>query len=81
MFINVRGKKRNGIIQNYQFNFTRQPPVFLPRRPDAIKFKAFDRNGTITDERTTYSIGGGNFKTMKHNRKPNRYTDIKGCRI
>lgn len=35
------------------------PSTVLPAHPNGIRFEALDGSGTITDEWTTYSIGGG----------------------
>ena len=36
-----------------------KPSVFLPKHPNAILLQALDKAGHITDEKTVYSIGGG----------------------
>lgn len=36
-----------------------QPDVFLPFHPNGMRFKAFAADGTIADDVTLYSIGGG----------------------
>lgn len=36
-----------------------QPDTFLPRHPNALKFEAFDATGSLLEEWTAYSIGGG----------------------
>ncbi|MEN8117481.1 MAG: L-serine ammonia-lyase [Bacteroidota bacterium] len=36
-----------------------EPKTFLPKHPNALKFKAFDKQNKILDEWTAYSIGGG----------------------
>jgi L-serine dehydratase len=36
-----------------------EPKVFLPIHPNGIKFEAFDARGSLLNEWTTYSIGGG----------------------
>jgi L-serine dehydratase len=36
-----------------------KPKDFLAKHPNAMNFKAFDKNGNTTDDWTAYSIGGG----------------------
>lgn len=36
-----------------------KPDVFLPQHPNGLKFEAFNRNGMLVGEWTTFSIGGG----------------------
>ena len=36
-----------------------EPTVFLPFHPNGMKFEALDADGTTTDTRTIYSVGGG----------------------
>ncbi|MDE5720678.1 MAG: L-serine ammonia-lyase [Paramuribaculum sp.] len=36
-----------------------QPDIFLPFHPNGMKFQARDASGTVTDEWTVYSVGGG----------------------
>ncbi|MFV0592247.1 MAG: L-serine ammonia-lyase [Draconibacterium sp.] len=36
-----------------------EPKTFLPRHPNALKFKALNAGNTVLDEWTCYSIGGG----------------------
>lgn len=36
-----------------------EPEIFLPFHPNGMLFKSKDENGTITDEWTVYSVGGG----------------------
>lgn len=36
-----------------------KPDEFLPKHPNAMKFKAFDEQNKMLDEWTAYSIGGG----------------------
>lgn len=33
--------------------------IFLPRHPNAMEFAAFDQAGSLTDQWTAYSVGGG----------------------
>lgn len=36
-----------------------EPKTFLPKHPNAMNFKAYDKSGNIVDDWTAYSIGGG----------------------
>ena len=36
-----------------------EPSVFLPKHPNAILLQALDKAGHVMDEKTVYSIGGG----------------------
>jgi L-serine dehydratase len=47
------------IFQQYQCNIVWQPATFLPKHPNALKFIAFNADGTVQDEWTAYSVGGG----------------------
>ena len=46
-------------FQNYQFDIEWQPKIFLPKHPNALKFSAFTADGSLMDEWTAYSVGGG----------------------
>ncbi len=36
-----------------------EPTTFLPFHPNGMKFRAYDRDGTLTEEWVVYSVGGG----------------------
>ena len=36
-----------------------EPTVFLPKHPNALHLQALDKAGHVTDEKTIYSVGGG----------------------
>ena len=36
-----------------------EPTVFLPFHPNGMKFQALDKEGNVADERTIFSVGGG----------------------
>ena len=46
-------------FKNFQFDIHWEPAIFLPKHPNALKFTAFKTDGTVLDEWTAYSIGGG----------------------
>ena len=46
-------------LKHYQFDIEWQPKIFLPKHPNALKFSAFRADGSLMDEWTAYSIGGG----------------------
>jgi L-serine dehydratase len=46
-------------FQNYQFHIEWQPKIFLPKHPNALKFSAINADGSVLDEWTAYSVGGG----------------------
>jgi L-serine dehydratase len=46
-------------FRNYQLHIEWQPKIFLPKHPNALKFSAFNTDGTALDEWTAYSVGGG----------------------
>lgn len=47
----VLGSDRTSIIW--------QPDINLPYHPNGMKYQAYDESGTLTDEWTVYSVGGG----------------------
>ncbi|NOR74142.1 MAG: L-serine ammonia-lyase [Draconibacterium sp.] len=47
------------VLDNYELEIIWKPKVFLPMHPNALSFKAFDKENTLLDEWTAYSIGGG----------------------
>jgi L-serine dehydratase len=49
----------NDTFKNRDLKIIWEPQTFLPKHPNALKFKAFDSADKITDEWTAYSIGGG----------------------
>ena len=46
----------------YDINIVWRPETFLPYHPNAMTFKAFDREGSQVSELTVYSVGGGAIK-------------------
>ncbi len=46
-------------MENYELEIFWKPKVFLPRHPNALNFKAFDKQNKLLDDWTAYSIGGG----------------------
>ena len=46
-----------------------KPEVFLPYHPNGMTFRSLDESGTVTDEWTVYSVGGG---TLEEEGKPRR---------
>lgn len=46
-------------FKNENFEILWEPKVFLPKHPNALKFAAFNKESTLLDEWTAYSIGGG----------------------
>lgn len=42
-----------------ELNIVWEPKTFLPKHPNAITFKALDKDSKILDEWTAYSVGGG----------------------
>jgi len=47
------------IFKEFQCKIIWEPKIFLPKHPNALKFKAFNIEDTILDEWTAYSAGGG----------------------
>ena len=55
-----------------------EPTVFLPFHPNGMKFAILENDGTLSDEWTVYSIGGGalsegNTSTLNHELSTNIY--------
>lgn len=46
-------------LKAYSLQIIWKPKEFLAKHPNAMNFKAFDKNGNIADDWTVYSIGGG----------------------
>ncbi|MCK5731264.1 MAG: L-serine ammonia-lyase [Draconibacterium sp.] len=46
-------------LEDYELEIIWKPKVFLPKHPNALSLKAFDKENTLLDEWTAYSIGGG----------------------
>jgi len=46
-------------FKNRDLKIEWEPRTFLPKHPNALKFKAFDSANKLTAEWTAYSIGGG----------------------
>ncbi len=46
-------------LEKYKLEIIWKPKVFLPRHPNALNFKAFDKQNNLLDDWTAYSIGGG----------------------
>ena len=49
--LDVLGADRTSIIW--------QPEIVLPYQPNGMEFESFDESGTILDDWTVYSVGGG----------------------
>ncbi len=47
-----------------------QPEVFLPFHPNGMKFEALGSDGTVAEEETYYSIGGGDIVREGEERRP-----------
>lgn len=61
---------------NKHLDIVWQPKTFLPRHPNAIKLEALAPDGTVRDEWTAYSVGGGALKEDTH-----RYLDSEADNI
>jgi L-serine dehydratase len=60
--LDLAGTRRIGFDEGTDLLFERTvmfPPGAVTRHPNGVRFKAFDASGTVLDERTFFSIGGG----------------------
>lgn len=55
-------------------NLEWEPKTFLPYHPNGMNFKAFDANGTLLEDWTVFSVGGGALEEEgKHSESPDVY--------
>ncbi len=53
-----------------------QPDINLPYHPNGMEFEAYDESGTVTDDWTVYSVGGGRIDDKGDRIPPETISDI-----